>query len=429
MLSIKLLRENLDYVIKQLKKRNYNFNKEEFIQLEKDRKALQIKTEKLQNLRNETSKLIGQAKAKGEDISQLLFDVNKSTKDLEDNKTRLKDIQNKINEILLFMPNIAHKSVPNGDGEQDNLEIYKWGKPKEYDFLVRDHIALGEMHGLDFATAAKISGARFVVMKNKIAKLHRALIQFMLDKHSKDNNYLETYTPYLVNEDSMIGTGQLPKFADDIFQTKLKTEDGNSNSLYLIPTAEVPLTNMVRDSIVEEKDLPLKFVAHTPCFRSEAGSYGRDSKGLIRQHQFEKVELVYITKAKDSYKALEELTADAEGILKELELPYRKVLLCDGDLGFSSAKTYDLEVWLPGQQTYREISSCSCFEDFQARRIKLRYKDDKNNTNELLHTLNGSGLAIGRTLVAIMENYQQADGSIIVPKVLHSYMGDIKIIK
>jgi len=429
MLSSKLLRDNLDYVVKELKKRNYNFDEVEFINLENARKVLQIETQNLQKLRNEKSRLIGKAKADGKDIKALMLDVEKFATKLEDNKNQLKDLQSKIHKILLFMPNIPHNSVPVGNNENDNVEIYKWSEPFKYDFEIKDHVELGKLHGIDFAVAAKIAGTRFALMKDKIAKLHRALIQFMLDRHSEVNGYLETYVPYLVNAESMMGTGQLPKFEEDLFKTNLKAEDGASNTLYLIPTAEVPLTNIVRESILEEKDLPLKFVSHTPCFRSEAGSYGKDTKGLIRQHQFEKVELVHISKAQDSYKALEELTLHAEGILKELKLPYRKVLLCSGDLGFSSAKTYDIEVWLPGQNKYREISSCSCFEDFQARRIKLRWRNPENNSNELLHTLNGSGLAVGRTLVAVMENYQQEDGSIVVPEVLQNYMSGLKIIK
>ncbi len=329
----------------------------------------------------------------------------------------------------MAIPNLPHSSVPKGTSESDNLELLKWGEPKKFEFEPKDHVDLGEMHGVDFAAAAKISGARFVVMTGKIAKLQRALTQFMLDHHTEVNGYTETYVPYLVNADSLTGTGQLPKFEADLFKTHLHGEEGEAKALYLIPTAEVPVTNLVRDSIIKESDLPLKFVAHTPCFRSEAGSYGRDTRGLIRQHQFEKVELVQISKPSDSYDVLEELTAHAEGILKLLELPYRKVTLCTGDLGFSSAKTYDLEVWLPGQSAYREISSCSCFEGFQARRMQLRWKNFDTKESEFLHTLNGSGLAVGRTLVAVIENYQNADGSITVPKVLHSYMGGLTKIK
>jgi len=329
----------------------------------------------------------------------------------------------------MAIPNIPHPSVPEGFSEDDNLEVLKWGEPKKFDFEPKDHVDLGEMHGIDFAAAAKISGARFVVMTGKIAKLQRALTQFMLDHHTEVNGYTETYVPYLVNADSLMGTGQLPKFEADLFKTHLHGEEGDAKSLYLIPTAEVPVTNIVRDSIIKESDLPLKFVAHTPCFRSEAGSYGRDTRGLIRQHQFEKVELVQISKPSDAYDVLEELTAHAEGILKLLELPYRKVTLCTADLGFSSAKTYDLEVWLPGQSAYREISSCSCFEAFQARRMQLRWKNSDTKESEFLHTLNGSGLAVGRTLVAVIENYQNADGSITIPKVLQGYMGGLTKIK
>ena len=329
----------------------------------------------------------------------------------------------------MVIPNIPHPSVPEGQSEDDNIELTKWGEPKKFDFEPKDHVDLGESLGLDFSTAAKISGSRFVVITGKLAKLQRALTQFMLDQHTEKNGYTETYAPYLVNADSLRGTGQLPKFEADLFKTHLHGEEGEAKALYLIPTAEVPVTNIVRDSILKDSELPLKFVAHTPCFRSEAGSYGKDTRGLIRQHQFEKVELVQISKPDKSYDVLEELTQHAEGILKLLELPYRKVILCTGDLGFSSAKTYDLEVWLPGQASYREISSCSCFEGFQARRMQLRWKNPESKESEFLHTLNGSGLAVGRTLVAVIENYQNADGSITIPKVLQSYMGGITTIK
>ena len=383
----------------------------------------------MQNLRNTKSKAIGQAKASGETIEPLLEEVSNLGKKLDDAKTSLNNLQLKIDEIVMAIPNLPHSSVPKGTSESDNLELLKWGEPKKFEFEPKDHVDLGEMHGGDFAAAAKISGARFVVMTGKIAKLQRALTQFMLDHHTEVNGYTETYVPYLVNADSLTGTGQLPKFEADLFKTHLHGEEGEAKALYLIPTAEVPVTNLVRDSIIKESDLPLKFVAHTPCFRSEAGSYGRDTRGLIRQHQFEKVELVQISKPSDSYDVLEELTAHAEGILKLLELPYRKVTLCTGDLGFSSAKTYDLEVWLPGQSAYREISSCSCFEGFQARRMQLRWKNFDTKESEFLHTLNGSGLAVGRTLVAVIENYQNADGSITVPKVLQGYMSGLTKIK
>ena len=429
MLESKLLRGNIDFVVEQLKRRNFTFDVDEFNKLEDQRKVIQVQTQELQNLRNTKSKAIGQAKASGEDIKPLLDEVSSLGESLDDAKSELNALQFKIDEIAMAIPNIPHPSVPEGFSEDDNLEVLKWGEPKKFDFEPKDHVDLGEMHGIDFAAAAKISGARFVVMTGKIAKLQRALTQFMLDHHTEVNGYTETYVPYLVNADSLMGTGQLPKFEADLFKTHLHGEEGDAKSLYLIPTAEVPVTNIVRDSIIKESDLPLKFVAHTPCFRSEAGSYGRDTRGLIRQHQFEKVELVQISKPSDAYDVLEELTAHAEGILKLLELPYRKVSLCTGDLGFSSAKTYDLEVWLPGQSAYREISSCSCFEAFQARRMQLRWKNSDTKESEFLHTLNGSGLAVGRTLVAVIENYQNADGSITIPKVLQGYMGGSTKIK
>ena len=429
MLESKLLRGNIDFVVEQLKRRNFTLDVDEFNKLEDQRKVIQVQTQELQNLRNTKSKAIGQAKASGESIEPLLEEVSNLGKKLDDAKAELNNLQLKIDEIVMAIPNLPHASVPKGASESYNLELLKWGEPKKFEFVPKDHVDLGEMHGIDFAVAAKISGARFVVMTGKIAKLQRALTQFMLDHHTEINGYTETYVPYLVNADSLTGTGQLPKFEADLFKTHLHGEEGEAKALYLIPTAEVPVTNIVRDSIIKESDLPLKFVAHTPCFRSEAGSYGRDTRGLIRQHQFEKVELVQISKPNDSYDVLEELTAHAEDILKLLELPYRKVTLCTGDLGFSSAKTYDLEVWLPGQSAYREISSCSCFEDFQARRMQLRWKNPDTKESEFLHTLNGSGLAVGRTLVAVIENHQNADGSITIPKVLQSYMGGLTKIK
>ena len=429
MLESKLLRGNIDFVVEQLKRRNFTFDVDEFNKLEDQRKVIQVQTQELQNLRNTKSKAIGQAKASGEDIKPLLDEVSSLGESLDGAKSELNALQFKIDEIAMAIPNLPHPSVPEGFSEDVNLDVLKWGEPKKFDFEPKDHVDLGEMHGIDFAAAAKISGARFVVMTGKIAKLQRALTQFMLDHHTEVNGYTETYVPYLVNADSLMGTGQLPKFEADLFKTHLHGEEGDAKSLYLIPTAEVPVTNIVRDSIIKESDLPLKFVAHTPCFRSEAGSYGRDTRGLIRQHQFEKVELVQISKPSDAYDVLEELTAHAEGILKLLELPYRKVSLCTGDLGFSSAKTYDLEVWLPGQSAYREISSCSCFEAFQARRMQLRWKNSDTKESEFLHTLNGSGLAVGRTLVAVIENYQNADGSITIPKVLQGYMGGSTKIK
>ena len=429
MLESKLLRGNIDFVVEQLKRRNFSFDVAEFNKLEDQRKVIQVQTQDLQNLRNTKSKAIGQAKASGENIKPLLEEVSDLGEKLDNAKSALNDLQVKIDEIVMAIPNIPHPSVPEGQSEDDNIELSKWGEPKKFDFEPKDHVDLGEMHGIDFAAAAKISGSRFVVITGKVAKLQRALTQFMLDQHTEKNGYTETYAPYLVNADSLTGTGQLPKFEADLFKTHLHGEEGEAKALYLIPTAEVPVTNIVRDSILKDSDLPLKFVAHTPCFRSEAGSYGKDTRGLIRQHQFEKVELVQISNPDNSYDVLEELTEHAEGILKLLELPYRKVILCTGDLGFSSAKTYDLEVWLPGQSAYREISSCSCFEGFQARRMQLRWKNPETKESEFLHTLNGSGLAVGRTLVAVIENYQNADGSITIPKVLQSYMGGLTTIK
>ncbi|CAC9952668.1 Seryl-tRNA synthetase (EC 6.1.1.11) [uncultured Gammaproteobacteria bacterium] len=427
MLSIKQLRNDIKSIELALKKRNFSFDADALSALEERRKKNQVETQDLQNLRNTQSKAIGKAKSAGEDIKPLLDAVADLGDKLNMAKSELKNIQQKIDAIIMAMPNLPHKSVPEGNSEDDNVEVLKWGKPQQYDFEVKDHVDLGELHGLDFETAAKISGARFSVMTGKIARLHRALTQFMLDYHV-NNGYTEAYVPYLVNTESLVGTGQLPKFEADLFKTVLHGEEGEAKTLYLIPTGEVPITNIMRDKIVKESDLPIKFVGHTPSFRSEAGAYGRDTRGLIRQHQFEKVEMVQVVKAQDAYQTLEELTAHAEGVLQALELPYRKVNLCAGDLGFSAAKTYDLEVWLPGQNTYREISSCSCFEDFQARRLQLRWKNLETNETELLHTLNGSGLAVGRTLVAVLENHQQADGSIKIPDVLHSYMGGITII-
>ena len=429
MLDSKLLRGNIDFVVEQLKRRDFSFDVNEFNKLEDKRKVIQVETQDLQNLRNTKSKLIGQVKSSGEDIKPLLEEVSDLGQKLDNAKSALNAIQLEIDKIIMAIPNIPHPSVPEGTSEDDNLELLKWGEPKKFSFEAKDHVDLGEPLGLDFSTAAKISGSRFVVITGKLAKLQRALTQFMLDHHTEKNGYTETYAPYLVNSDSLTGTGQLPKFEADLFKTHLHGEEGEAKALYLIPTAEVPVTNIVRDSIIKDTELPLKYVAHTPCFRSEAGSYGRDTRGLIRQHQFEKVELVQISKPEKSYEILEELTEDAEGILKLLELPYRKVLLCTGDLGFSSAKTYDLEVWLPGQDAYREISSCSCFEDFQARRMQLRWKSPTTKDTEFLHTLNGSGLAVGRTLVAVIENYQNADGSITIPEVLQAYMGGLTKIK
>jgi seryl-tRNA synthetase len=428
MLSKKQLRNEIKKVAELLQRRGFTFDIEQYNNLETERKQLQIETQDLQNERNVQSKSIGKAKANGEDIEPLLKQVANLGEKLESAKNKLTEVQNQIDEIELTLPNIPHDSVPEGASEDENVEVLKWGNPRNFDFEIKDHVDLGENLGLDFKSAAKISGARFSVIKGELAKLHRALIQFMLDTHTEHHGYSEVYVPYLVNADSLLGTGQLPKFEEDLFKTHLHGEEGDAKALYLIPTAEVPVTNLVRDSIIDENDLPIKYVAHTPSFRSEAGAYGKDTRGLIRQHQFEKVELVQIARAEDSYKILEELTQDAESILKALELPYRKVILCAGDLGFSSAKTYDLEVWLPGQNAYREISSCSCFEDFQARRMKLRYKNSNSEEMELLHTLNGSGLAVGRTFVAILENYQEEDGSVTIPNVLRPYMNGKTVI-
>ncbi|MEK9779371.1 MAG: serine--tRNA ligase [Gammaproteobacteria bacterium] len=428
MLSKKQLRNEIKKVAELLQRRGFTFDIEQYNNLETERKQLQIETQDLQNERNVQSKSIGKAKANGEDIEPLLKQVANLGEKLESAKNKLTEVQNQIDEIELTLPNIPHESVPDGASEDENVEVLKWGNPRSFDFEIKDHVDLGENLGLDFKSAAKISGARFSVIKGDLAKLHRALIQFMLDTHTEHHGYSEVYVPYLVNADSLLGTGQLPKFEEDLFKTHLHGEEGDAKALYLIPTAEVPVTNLVRDSIIDENDLPIKYVAHTPSFRSEAGAYGKDTRGLIRQHQFEKVELVQIARAEDSYKILEELTQDAESILKALELPYRKVILCAGDLGFSSAKTYDLEVWLPGQNAYREISSCSCFEDFQARRMKLRYKNSNSEEMELLHTLNGSGLAVGRTFVAILENYQEEDGSVTIPNVLRPYMNGKTVI-
>ncbi len=429
MLSKKQLRNDIKAIEVALKKRNFSFDASALSDLEDRRKKNQIETQEIQNCRNTQSKSIGKAKAAGEDINPLLKAATGLGDKLDAAKTELQSIQAEIDTIVMGLPNIPHESVPEGNSEDDNIEVSKWGEPGQYNFEVKDHVDLGGLYGLDFETAAKIAGSRFCVMTGKIARLHRALTQFMLDHHTENNGYTEAYVPYLVNAQSLTGTGQLPKFEADLFKTSLHGEEGEAKSLYLIPTGEVPITNIMRGKIVKESDLPIKFVGHTPSFRSEAGAYGRDTRGLIRQHQFEKVEMVQVVKAQDSYQVLEELTGHAEGILQVLELPYRKVNLCAGDLGFSATKTYDLEVWLPGQNAYREISSCSCFEAFQARRLQLRWKNPETNKPELLHTLNGSGLAVGRTLVAVLENHQQADKSIKIPGVLHKYMGGITIIK
>jgi len=423
MLDPKLLRNELDATAQKLAARGYKLDTQKLAALEVQRKELQVKAQELQSERNAKSKNIGKAKAQGEDIQPLLDEVANLGDNLKAAEDELNQIQSAIDDIVMGIPNIPHESVPQGLTEEDNVEIRKWGEPTKLDFEPKDHVDLGEaIDGMDFETAAKITGSRFVVMSGAIARLHRSLTQFMLDVHTSEHGYTETYVPYMVNTDSLKGTGQLPKFEEDLFKL---TDDRN---FYLIPTAEVPVTNIVRDVIVEDSYMPRKYVCHTPCFRSEAGSYGKDTRGMIRQHQFEKVEMVQVVKPSESYDALESLTANAEAILQKLELPYRVVTLCAGDMGFSAAKTYDIEVWLPAQDTYREISSCSNFEDFQARRMKARWRNPENGKPELVHTLNGSGLAVGRTLVAVMENYQQADGSIKVPEVLKTYMGGVELI-
>lgn len=429
MLDTKHLRNEMDRVLAGLAKRNYAFDYAQFQRLETERKQRQTETETLQAQRNQSAKSIGQAKAKGEDIAPLLAAVADLGDKLDAHKAALDAIQCQLDELLLAIPNLPHDSVPTGFDETSNLEVSRWGNIKAFDFEPLDHIALAEQRGwYDNDAATKISAGRFAVLKGPMARLQRALTQFMLDKHTQDHGYEEVYVPYLVNQDSLFGTGQLPKFAKDLYKIEKDAEhDTSDRDLYLIPTAEVPITNLVRGEIIAAEDLPLKFVGHTPCFRSEAGSYGRDVKGLIRQHQFEKVELVQLVHPQDSYMALEALTEHAAAILEALELPYRKLLLCAGDMGFSAAKTYDLEVWLPGQQAYREISSCSNFEDFQTRRMLARYRQDQEKP-QLLHSLNGSGLAVGRTLLALLENHQQADGRIAIPLALQPYMGGESLI-
>jgi seryl-tRNA synthetase len=424
MLDPKLLRTDINSVAEQLKARGYQLDVDAFSKLEAQRKDLQVKTQDLQNERTTKSKSIGRAKAAGEDVQPLMDAVANLKDELDGCKTQLDEVQEQLNALLMGMPNLPHESVPAGLSEDDNIEVRKWGEPKQFDFEAKDHVELGAPNDwLDFETAAKLTGSRFVVMRGPMARLHRALIQFMLDLHTSEHGYQEVYVPYMVNQDSLRGTGQLPKFEEDLFGLT------GESQYYLIPTAEVPVTNIARDEIIEAKKMPMKFVCHTPCFRSEAGSYGKDTRGMIRQHQFEKVELVQMVKPDDSWDALEQLTGHAETVLQKLELPYRVMALCAGDMGFSAAKTYDLEVWLPGQNAYREISSCSNFQDFQARRMTARWRNPETGKPELLHTLNGSGLAIGRTLVAILENYQQADGSIHVPYALQHYMGGITVLQ
>ncbi len=423
MIDIKLLRSDLEGTVKRLAKRGFVFPAAEFSALEAKRKDLQTRTQALQNERNNRSKAIGQAKAQGADIAPMLAEVGQLGDELKHSEQELALLQRMLDDLLLGVPNLLHESVPEGGDETANIEVRTWGTPPTFDFVPKDHVALGESLGrMDFETATKLAGARFVLLSGGLARLHRALSQFMLDLHTSEHGYEECYVPYLVNADSLTGTGQLPKFSEDQFRTE------GEPHLYLTPTAEVPLTNIVRDVIVDADYLPRRYVAHTPCFRREAGSYGKDTRGMIRQHQFDKVELVHVVEPGKSYDALEALTGHAEEVLKRLELPYRVVSLCAGDIGFGAAKTYDLEVWLPGQDKYREISSCSNCEDFQARRMQARWRNPETGKPELVHTLNGSGVAVGRALIAVMENYQTAEGRIRVPAVLQPYMGGVEVI-
>lgn len=423
MLDPRLLRTELPFVAEQLARRGFELDTGRIESLEARRKELQISTQELQNQRNSRSKSIGKAKAAGEDIKPLLAEVVDLGDRLKAAEAALAALQEELRDLVVGLPNIPHESVPDGRDEASNREERRWGEPRVFDFEPKDHVDLGVPRGwMDFDAAAKLAGSRFVVMSGPLARLHRALIQFMLDTHTTEHGYTEAYVPYLVNADSLYGTGQLPKFEADLFKVP------GEKDFYLIPTAEVPVTNLVRDCIVEADYMPRRWVAHTPCFRSEAGSYGKDTRGMIRQHQFEKVELVQAVRSEDSLDALEQLTGHAESILQRLGLPYRVVTLCTGDLGFSSTKTYDLEVWLPGQQKYREISSCSNFQDFQARRMQARWRNPETGKPELVHTLNGSGLAVGRTLVAVLENYQEADGSVRVPEALRGYMGGVEVL-
>lgn len=419
MLDPKLLRTELEQTATKLARRGHILDIELISALESQRKTLQIRAQELQNERNTRSKAIGQAKASGQNIQPLLDEVANFGNQLKRTENDLEVIQTQLLTLQLSIPNLPHDSTPDGNSDTNNVEIRRWGQPRQFEFTARDHVDLGAEGGLDFEAATKLTGTRFAVIRGQLARLHRALTQFMLDLHTQEHGYREVYVPYMVNTDSLRGTGQLPKFEADLFKLS-----GELN-YYLIPTAEVPVTNLARDSILDNDQLPLRYVAHTPCFRSEAGSYGKDVRGMIRQHQFEKVELVQIVRPKDSYTALEELTGHAEHVLQRLGLPYRVVALCTGDIGFSSAKTYDLEVWLPGQQKYREISSCSNFEDFQARRMQARWRNPVTGKPELVHTLNGSGLAVGRTLVAVMENYQDERGRIQIPEALKPYLGGL----
>jgi seryl-tRNA synthetase len=423
MLDIQALRNDLETVVAKLATRKFEFDIARFGALEQERKTVQTRTQELQAKRNSASKSIGIAKSKGEDVAAIMAEVAGLGDQLKADEARLAEIQEELQQLLLNVPNLPDASVPVGRSEEDNVEVRKVGTPRSFDFEIKDHTDVGTPLGLDFDTGAKLSGARFTLMKGQIARLHRALAQFMLDTQTEEHGYTECYTPYMVNAETLVGTGQLPKFEEDLFSLA-----HNDSKLYLIPTSEVTLTNTVRDEIVPLELLPIKLTAHTPCFRSEAGSYGKDTKGMIRQHQFDKVEMVQIVHPEKSYEALEEMVGHAENILKALELPYRVVSLCTGDMGFGAAKTYDLEVWLPAQNTYREISSVSNCEAFQARRLQARFRNENGKT-ELLHTLNGSGLAVGRTLVAVLENNQQADGSVRIPTALRPYMNDLEFIK
>ncbi|MDN4060053.1 serine--tRNA ligase [Massilia sp. YIM B02769] len=425
MIDIQLLRKDIDNVAARLATRKFQLDVNAFNALEAERKAIQIRTEELQGKRNSLSKQIGMLKGKGEDTSAVMAEVAGLGDELKANEVSLAEVQRKMAEFMEAIPNLPHESVPAGQDETGNVEVRKVGTPPSFDFEVKDHVDIGEKLGLDFDTATKLTGSRFSVMKGGIARLHRALAQFMLDTHTDKHGYTECYTPYMVNADSLRGTGQLPKFEEDLFSVKKGGAEGEGETFYLIPTSEVSLTNIVRDEIVSLDALPIRMTAHTPCFRSEAGSYGRDTRGMIRQHQFDKVELVQVVHPEQSYTALEEMVGQAEFILQSLGLPYRVMALCTGDMGFGAAKTYDLEVWLPAQNTYREISSLSNTESFQARRMGARFRNAQNKP-ELLHTLNGSGLAVGRTLVAVLENFQQSDGSVVVPEVLRPYMGGLE---
>lgn len=428
MLDLTLLRKQLPEVVERLAARGFEFPQDEFNQLEAARKEIQTETEKFQAKRNQLSKQIGMAKKNGENADALMAEAAGIPGELSKLEGRLEEIRTKLNDMLLRIPNLPHESVPTGKDESENVEMRRWGTPREFDFEIKDHVDVGAGIGLDFDTAARESGARFAFMRGQVARLHRAIAQFMLDTHTRENGYTECYTPYIVTASTMQGTGQLPKFEEDLFAVKKGGANGEGEQLYLVPTAEVTLANQVAGMMLKPKDLPMLVTAHTPCFRSEAGAYGRDTRGMIRQHQFDKVEMVRIVRPENSYEHLEEMTGNAEGILQKLGLPYRVIVLCTGDMGFGAAKTYDLEVWIPSQNTYREISSCSNCEAFQARRMGTRFKDE-NGRSQYVHTLNGSGLAVGRTLVAILENYQNADGSVTVPEVLRPYMGCVEVLR